>query len=207
MPEITAIRLDHSLTGEELPDSSAWEAVPPVAFCSDWRGEDADPQRETRVRFLWSDEYLFVQFLCRYRGIYVYDGGNTRRDRLWLRDVAELFIRPGTDDPKHYKEFEISPNGDWLDLDIDYGHKSILYCDIRSRVRIDTDARVWSAKLAIPFSCLTTAFSPNEVWRLNLFRIEGPEPVRFYSAWRPTFTTQPNFHVPEYFGELHFKPR
>lgn len=205
MPQITAVRLDHSVTGAGMPESSEWERAAPVAFCSDWRGEHADPQRETLARFLWSDECLFVQFLCRYRMIYVYDGGNIRRDRLWLRDVAELFIRPGTDDPKHYKEFEISPNGDWLDLDIDYGQKSILYCDLRSSVSMDTDARIWSAELAIPFACLTAAFSPDEVWRLNLFRIEGPEPARFYSAWRPTFTPQPNFHVPEYFGELRFK--
>ena len=120
--------------------------------------------------------------------------------------MAELFIRPGTDDPGHYREFEISPNGDWLDLDIDRGQKSILYCDLKSRVRIDADASAWSAELAIPFSCLTAAFHPDEVWRLNLFRIEGPEPDRFYSAWRPTHTAKPNFHVPEHFGELHFAP-
>ena len=176
-----------------------------VSFCSDWRGEHADPQRETQARFLWSDEFLFVQFLCRYRAIYVYDDGNCRRDQLWLRDVAELFIRPGTDDPGHYKEFEISPNGDWLDLDIDRGQKSILYCDLKSRVRIDADASVWSAELAIPFSCLTAAFHPDEVWRLNLFRIEGPEPDRFYSAWRSDLYRQTQFPRPGAFWRIAFR--
>jgi len=201
------MKTEAALTSTGLPGLSAWEKTTPVTFCSDWLGEHADRQRETRTRFLWSDEYLFVQFLCRYRQIYVYEGGNARRDQLWQRDVAELFIRPGTTDPGHYKEFEISPNGDWLDLDIDHGQKSILYCDLKSQVRIDAGASVWSAELAIPFCCLTDAFHPEEVWRLNLFRIEGPEPDRFYSAWSPTFTPKPNFHVPEHFGELHFKNR
>jgi hypothetical protein len=204
---ITAIKTEAPLAGTGLPDLSAWEKATPVAFCTDWCGEHADPQRETRARFLWSDDYLFVRFLCRYRRICVFDGGNARRDELWLRDVAELFIRPGCDDPGHYKEFEISPNGYWLDLDIDHGQKSILYCDLRSRVFIDEDAFTWSAELAIPLGCLTAAFHPDEVWRLNLFRIEGPEPGRFYSAWHPTFTSIPNFHVPEHFGELHFTGR
>jgi hypothetical protein len=204
MNRIVALKTEEPSTSAGLPGSLAWEKATRVSFCSDWRGEHADPQRETEARFLWSDEFLFVQFLCRYRTIYIYDDDNCRRDQLWLRDVAEIFIRPGSDDPGHYKEFEISPNGDWLDLDIDRGKKSILYCDLKSRVRIDADASVWSAELAIPFGCLTAAFHPDEVWRLNLFRIEGPDPDRFYSAWRSTYTPNPNFHVPEHFGELHF---
>lgn len=207
MTRITASKIEIPRTNTGLPEPSAWEQATPVSFCSDWRGENADPHRETQARFLWSDAFLFVRFHCRFRRIYVYDGGNVRRDQLWTHDVAELFIRPGTDDPMHYREFEISPNGDWLDLDIDHGQKSILYCDLTSRVLMDADASVWSAELAIPFNCLTDAFHPDEVWRLNLFRIEGPEPNRFYSAWRPTFTPKPNFHVPEHFGELLFTNR
>jgi hypothetical protein len=207
MNQVTAMRTGAPLTSSGLPDPSAWETALPISFQHDWRGEHSDPQRETRAQFLWSDEYLFVQFICRYRRIHVFDGGKGRRDQLWLRDVAELFIRPGRDDPMHYKEFEISPNGSWLDLDIDHGQRSILYCDLKSRVRIDDEAFTWSAELAIPLHCLSSEFNPDEVWRLNLFRIEGPEPGRFYSAWRPTFTPIPNFHVPEYFGELHFTSR
>jgi hypothetical protein len=53
--------------------------------------------------------------------------------------------------------------------------------------------------------CLTTGFVPEKTWHLNLFRIEGQEPERFYSSWRPTHTLLPNFHVPEQFGELRFR--
>lgn len=207
MNQVIALKLDKPLKNEALPSPSAWEKAQPVVYCSDWRGEHPDPQRETQVRLLWSHEFLFIRFLCRYREIYVYEDCNSRRDKLWLRDVAEIFIRPSGNDLRHYREFEISPNGDWLDLDIAPGEKSILYCDLRSRVFVDSDAYVWSADLAIPISCLTAAFNPDDVWSFNLFRIEGREPDRFYSAWQPTYTLQPNFHVPEVFGELHFKNR
>ncbi len=204
MGRIIAVKLETALGKDGLPRPAAWDKAPPVYFCRDWRGEHADPQRETEARLLWSREHLYVRFLCRYRGIYVYDGGNTRRDQLWLRDVAELFIRTGAEDPRHYKEFEISPNGDWLDLDIAQGTKSHLLCDLKSRVEVNPNARVWAAELAIPIHCLTLSFDPGTIWRLNLFRIEGEEPNRFYSAWQPTCTTRPNFHVPERFGELQF---
>jgi alpha-galactosidase len=34
--------------------------------------------------------------------------------------------------------------------------------------------------------------------------VEGATEPRFYSAWRPTGTAVPNFHVPEAFGQLIF---
>ncbi len=204
---VIAAKLETALDKEGLPDISAWEKASPVTFCTDWRGEDADPMRETQVRLLWSNEHLYVRFLCRYHELYVYPDNNSRRDRLWLRDVAEAFVRTGTDELRHYKEFEISPNGDWLDLDIDHGEKSDLLCSLKSRVIVSPDTRIWTAELAIPISCVTASFSPDDIWRLNLFRIEGRDPHRFYSAWQPTHTAIPNFHVPELFGELRFSDR
>jgi alpha-galactosidase len=207
MNRVIALELDTPLSDEGLPSASAWEKAPPVIFCSDWSGQHPDPQLETQVRMLWSHEYIFIRFLCRYRGIYTFKDSNSRRDKLWERDVAEVFIRPPGDKLGHYREFEISPNGDWLDLDIDHGERRILFCDLRSRVATNSDIRVWTAELALPVNCLSATLDPRDVWRLNLFRIEGRKRNRFYSAWRPTNTPQPNFHIPEAFGELHFETR
>ena len=205
MTQIIAVEMETPLDSEGLPISSAWEKAPPTVFCADWRGQNSTPSLETQARMLWSRKYLFIQFFCRYRELYVYDECNCRRDELWDRDVAEIFIQPPEEKLRHYREFEISPNGSWLDLDIDHGKKRILFCDLKSRVAVDSDRLIWNAEMAFPVSCLTTAFNPHDVWRLNLFRIEGREPNRFYSAWQPTNTPKPNFHVPEVFGELRFQ--
>ena len=207
---VIAARLLTTANQEGLPQRTAWEGAQPVVFCSDWQGQNADPQRETEVRLLWSREFLFLRFRARYREIHVFPEANTRRDQLWLRDVAEVFIQPDTDGPSRYKELEISPNGSWLDLDInldldiDEGRKADLQCALRSKVTVNALTRVWVAELAIPMSGLTGRFHPEAAWKVNFFRVEGPEPTRFYSAWRPTHTPQPNFHVPEAFGELRF---
>jgi hypothetical protein len=204
MERVIAARLRNGLCPDGLPGTHEWEGALPIAFCADWRGSNPDPRRETELRLLWSPEHLFARFRCRYRHIYAYEGRQGRRDRLWLRDVAEIFIQPEPNEIRNYKEFEISPNGDWLDLEIAPSRKLILECDLKTRVDVDAQAHVWTAELGIPLEKLTLRFDPGVSWRANVFRIEGEEPGRFYSAWQPTHTSVPNFHVPECFAELCF---
>jgi hypothetical protein len=90
-------------------------------------------------------------------------------------------------------------------LDIAPGEKRDLKSGLRRRVRIDEKSRMWKAELALPMKCLTPRFDPAGAWRVNFYRVEGPREPRFYSAWRPTGTPAPNFHVPESFGTLVFE--
>ena len=75
-----------------------------------------------------------------------------RRDELWDRDVAEVFLQPDRFGEKYYKEFEVSPNGQWLDLDITPEGLRHITSGMRSNVQIDEVARVWTAELAIPMA-------------------------------------------------------
>ncbi len=189
-----------------FPTEAAWERAHPVVFCSDWQGKNTDAQRATEVRLLWSPETLWVRFASRYRELYLYPESNQRLYRLWDRDVAEMFIQPPGDAGSHrYKEFEVSPNGNWLDLDVVSGRDTNLNCDVKTRATALARTKMWTAELAIPLKCLTANFDPNSTWRVNFFRAEGKDPARFYSSWHATNTPAPNFHVPEVFGELRFK--
>jgi hypothetical protein len=199
---IVAQRLSCALGPEGLPSSDAWHAAEPATFCHDWRGENADPQRQTETRLLWSPEFLFIRFDCSYREIFAKEGSNRRRDELWMEDVAEIFIQRSADELHRYREFEVSPGGDWLDLEINARQRSFLMCALRCRVVRNPEK--WIAEMGIPIDCLTPQFAPRETWRLNLFSIEGPEPNRFYSSWSPTYTPKPDFHRPEHFGKLLF---
>jgi len=192
---------------EGFPADGAWDCAPAIRFRQDWQGKNDDPQRETEVRLLWTREFLYFRFLARYRSITVFldaepDG---RRDQLWDRDVAEVFLQPAGSDPRCYKEFEVSPNGFWIDLDIGPGKKQDLKSGLKRRASVDETSKVWKAELALPMTSLTARFDHAEVWRINFYRVEGPNEPRFYSAWRPTRTAAPNFHVPFCFGELLFK--
>jgi alpha-galactosidase len=204
--EATAVALLGVADSEGFPSPSQWEAARPLRFCSDWQGKHPDPQRETEVRLLWTPETLFLKFRARYRTITVFpDAAPTgRRDQLWDRDVAEVFLQPNRADPWRYFEFEVSPNGMWLDLAIAPDEKIDLQSELRRRAVLHEHDNVWTAELAIPMKCLVAPFAPKAVWRANFFRVEGAAEPRCYSAWRPTNTPEPNFHVPAAFGALTF---
>ncbi len=202
---IAAHKLHSSLTSAGLPQSDAWESATPVRFCHDWQGRNADPQRETEVRVLWTTETLFLRFRARYRTLYTYENRDQRQPELWERDVAEVFLQPAGQSGRNYAEFEISPNGDWLDLAIKPDQTLDLNCMMKSKVVVDAAANIWTAELAIPMKSLTREFDPKLPWKLNFFRVEGAEPERFYSSWQPTNTPKPNFHVPEAFASLSFQ--
>jgi len=120
------------------------------------------------------------------------------------RDVAEAFLQPDSSRARFYKEFEVSPNGMWIDLDISPNGLADLKSGLQHSVFLDEKAHTWAAELAIPLKALTSNFDSNAVWRANFYRIEGTKEPRRYFAWQPTRTPQPDFHVPTAFGKLRF---
>ena len=206
---ITATQVVHEITLDARHPAADWGRTEGVAFCSDWQGKNADPDRQTSVRALWTAKTLYLRFECRYRELFLFDDSdaNGRRDHLWDRDVAEVFLQPDPSRPPYYREFEVSPNGMWIDLDIFPGGLSDLKSEMTRSVWLNHDNHTWTAELAIPLKALTATFDPREQWRVNFYRIEGLQEPRFYSAWQPTGTPQPNFHVPEAFGKLRFDRR
>jgi alpha-galactosidase len=206
LPTAYALLLMETVGAEGFPGAVSWETARAIRFERDWRGEQADPQRATEVRLVWNEQTLFLRFFALYRELRVFPDARPDgwRDELWERDVAEAFLQPGVGDARVYKELEVSPNGYWIDLNIAHGEKEAMRSGLRRRVVQDAAARTWTAELAVPMRSLTPAFDPRRSWRANFFRVEGKTEPRFYSAWSPTLTPAPNFHVPEAFGHLVF---
>ena len=204
--EILAALVEQDFPVNAAQPAPAWNSATPVIFCSDWQGKNPALDRETRVRALWTMHTLYLRFECRYRGLYVFPDSepNGRRDQLWERDVAEAFLQPDPSNQRSYKEFEVSPNGLWIDLDISPRAKLDLKSGMQRSVVLDEKGHTWFAEIAIPMKALTPQFDWKSVWRVNFFRVEGQQEPRGYYAWRPTHTPQPNFHVPEAFGRMRF---
>jgi alpha-galactosidase len=200
-----------AFTAQKIPLDAAqpaaeWQNANPIIFSSDWQGKNTDPGLETKVRALWSREYFYLRFECRYRETFVFEDSDPTgcRDHLWDRDVAEAFLQPDPSRERFYREFEVSPNGMWVALDIFPGGLADLKSGLRRSVVMDKKSQTWSAELEIPMKSLTTDFDPAAIWRANFYRVEGRREPRSYLAWQPTNTPQPNFHVPQAFGELRF---
>jgi alpha-galactosidase len=205
--QIVASRVASEIRLDAANSAPEWQSAQPVRFDSDWQGKNPDPTLETEVRVLWSNAFLYLRFVCRYSELFVFDDSesNGRRDHLWDRDVAEAFLQPDRSVERRYKEFEVAPNGMWIDLDISPSGLADLKSGLTRSVYVDTQRKLWTAELAIPMRCLTSSFDPRMVWRANFYRVEGRTEPRQYLAWQPTHTPHPNFHVPNAFGTLRFE--
>jgi len=204
--EIVATHIDHDLGLGDSRRENEWQNAIPITFHSDWQGKNADPGRETQVRVLWSRRHLYLRFDCHYRELFLFEDSdpNGRRDHLWDRDVVEAFLQPDPSARRFYREFEVSPNGMWVDLDIFPGGLADLKSGAQRSVVLNEKSRTWTAELAIPMKSLIANFEPSAIWRVNFYRVEGRKEPRAYLAWQPTNTPQPNFHVPRAFGRLRF---
>ena len=165
-----------SLDSAGFPPVNAWNQTNPIRFDADWQGQNADPNASTEVRLLWTPATLYLQFIARYRVITVFEDAEPtgRRDKLWDRDVVECFLQPDPSDPLHYYEFEVSPNGFWIDLDISHGQLRDLKSGLQRRVRIDKHANTWTAELAIPMKSLIQHFDPRAIWRVEFLPRRRP---------------------------------
>jgi len=205
--EIVAMRVSQEIKLDAAHPTPEWQNAKPITFCADWQGQNPEPARKTQIRVLWSPQTLYLRFECRYRELFLFpdSGSNGRRDHLWDRDVAEVFLQPDPSRERYYQEFEVSPNGMWVDFDIFPSGRADLKSAMTCSVVLDKASHRWTAELAIPIRSLTSSFDPNAVWRVNFFRVEGIQEPRHYMAWQPTHSPQPNFHVPSAFGKMRFE--
>lgn len=188
------------------PSSSFWSGADPIYMENDAHAAP-QPKYRTEIRTRWTKQNLYILFICPYEELYLKPNPNTSAEtnELWNWDVAEAFIGSDFKNIRRYKEFELSPQGEWVDLDINLDRHDDSGWEWNSgfevAARIDTAAHVWYGAMRIPYAAIDTR--PAEVGnmlRINLFRCQGPPPARRYLAWRAPM--RDSFHVPERFGIL-----
>jgi hypothetical protein len=124
--------------------------------------------------------------------------------------VAEVFINPEPERVSHYYEFEVAPNNQWIDLEIDKTKTPFNDATWDSHfdhaTRIDSEHQVWTSEIRIPFSPMKVeAIQPGTEWRINYYRADGPgdDSKRRFMCWS-TIPEGKTFHVPTRFGILKF---
>ena len=187
--------------------SQFWRGARPVYMENDSHGKRI-PRYRTEVWTRWTDKNLYFLFACPYEELSLKPDPNRENEtnQLWNWDVAEVFIGSEFADIKRYKEFEISPQGEWIDLDVDL-HKPhhedgwTWNSGFEVSARIDQAAHVWYGAMRIPYSAIDKRpATPGNTLRVNLFRSQGPESHRQEITWRAPMSE--TFHVPERFGLL-----
>jgi len=191
------------------PNSPEWGKAPRVTAGQDYFGQPvAGPPMEVRSR--WTKDNLYLFYICPYDDLNLKPDPNPAVEtrELWNWDVAEAFIGSDYEHINRYKEFQVSPQSEWVDLDIDRdnqkGQTGMAWnSGYTVKGRIDAQAKIWYGAMKIPWKAIDTRPpQKGRELRIGLYRISGHEPKKHY-AWRATGAK--SFHVPQAFGTLRLQ--
>ena len=212
---ITASFLPADFTPDGNLSKKAWTNAPHVMIDHDRFGKIAFPDSEAQVSSLWTPHYLYLAYRCRYRALNTYPGDSLKeRPGICDRDVVEAFIDPQPEGFTHYYEYEIAPNNQWWDLEIDLTHPQFTNDKWDSHFehvcKIDEQNKIWVVEMRIPVASMKVeAIHPGDQWRLNFYRCEGPgkgdDPGRRFMSWSPLPPGRNgSYHQPACFGIIKF---
>lgn len=196
---------DFALTAD--PNAPAWKDTAGVVADKGTRG-DAVANHRTEIRSRWTEKNLYFLFVCPYENLHLKSKPSVTAETnmLWEWDVAEVFIGTDFGNIKRYTEFQVSPQGEWVDLMIDRNPQPAVHdwrwnSGFEVKARLDRAKKVWYGEMRIPFSKIDTRPPrAGQEMRINFYRLQGPPPKRLLINWQPV--NSDSFHTPEAFGRL-----
>jgi hypothetical protein len=187
------------------PASPFWHDARVVAVEKDRFGNIV-PNFRAMVRTRWTQKDIYFLFVSPYDELHLKPNPTTQKEtnELWNWDVAEVFIGSDFNDIQRYKEFEVSPQGEWVDLDINLHNPHhedgwTWNSGFESAARIDESSHMWYAAMRIPFPAIDHQVPvAGHTLRINFFFSQGTPAHHHELAWQPPM--KQTFHVPERFG-------
>jgi len=176
-------------------------------------------KQATAVRVLYDATTLYVQFICQDKHIFAKAG--KLNDPVHLDSCVEFFLNPHPQKASAYVNFEWNCCGvQHTGFGPDRHVRKEITPDLAARMSIVTSVATprkeespadngWWLCAAIPFEVLeemtgsTVRPGRGTVWRGNFFRCGGKTDDQ-YACWNAISTPSPDFHRPEFFGELRF---
>ena len=200
---------------QDLISEKMWQDTPFINIdVYPWENNGYKPAVE--VRMLYSNLNLHIYFKVYEKQIkasYV-----NLNDPVCKDSCVEFFFNPKPKQDKRYLNFEINPIGTLLlgigeqrenrilidDLDLDI-------FQINTSVNIDNlehfNNDYWTVKYSIPFSFMEKYYGNLEltsgsIIKGNFYKCGDETEYPHFACWNPIQALQPDFHRPEYFGDL-----
>ena len=117
--QAVATYADRDSSPDTDPYSSFWSGASRVTAESDFYGRPV-PGHRTEILLQWTRENFYLLFVCPYQELHLKPDPDLTAEtyELWNWDVAEVFVGADFKNIRRYKEFEVSPQGEWVDLDV-----------------------------------------------------------------------------------------
>lgn len=129
--------------------------------------------------------------------------------RVWCDSCVEFFVKPFAGDDR-YINFEINPIGSMImSIGATRINRQTIVFEYKSLLELKTEVckEFWSAEFMIPFSMLYEIYiiadmkKPNSIFG-NFYKCGDETEFPHFGMWNEVISEKPDFHRPEYFGEL-----
>ena len=201
------------------PDDLAWKPAH-VAKIDQYSWQELEYYPETEVRFLYDDDNLYLLFTCTEKYIKATHVGH--QTEVWLDNCVELFTSPSPDLSEPYFNFEFNCLGYILlgvgkerigRIPVSVKELEEVHCQATYSEPVDLQdeaEKTWYLEVAIPFALISRhsgAGAPRSgtVWRANFNKCSESTIVVHHATWAPVKTKEPDFHRPDFFGEMVFE--
>jgi hypothetical protein len=210
--KVRRIHEDFSLPGEPR----FWEAIPPALVNHYlWLKNGYEPRVEARA--CYSPNFLYIFFKAWEPKIRI--RYTQFQDPVWKDSCVEFFIDPFPEKKLGYINIETNAVGAML---IHFGpgrgkresipREALGGFEIIPSVKKPVDgpygADMWTLAYRLPLALFDKYYrgkvAPGRLARANFYKCGDETEVPHYGAWNTVETPKPDFHRPEYFGQLVF---
>lgn len=174
-----------------------------------------------RAKMMYDDKFVYVIF--RVEDKFVRSVATSINGRIWEDSCVEFFFAPDVANPMAYFNLEINAGGYPLfhvkdpkrpgaPLPSEEDIKKIEIASTLPRT-IDPEIQkptVWSLEYRIPIEMLKQYSgvrqpAPGVQWNGNFYKCGDKTSNPHWLTWSEVGNPTPNFHLPQFFGALHFK--
>ncbi len=201
-------------------DKPFWQGVDPATIgLSHWPTQ-TDHEPTTEVKLQYDAGNLYVIFRVQDR--FVRAAATQIHGDVWLDSCVEFFFAPNAGHGTSYFNLEINCCGVPLMQTHDGPRTGTRFIDIEKCKKIEiasslqapiegeiAEPTAWTLEYRLPFEIFadTAEFTnpaPGVTWRANFYKCADESSHPHWITWSPITEEQPDFHRPDYFGELQF---
>ncbi|MEE9431767.1 MAG: carbohydrate-binding family 9-like protein [Melioribacteraceae bacterium] len=198
----------------EFDDPNFWNEIPSLVIDNYlWMNNKYEPKVEAKI--CYSDKYLFVYFNAHEKEITTtYTKIN---DPVYKDSCVEFFVNLFPNETNEYFNFEVNAIGTMYVGFGAIGNRKVLAEDDVNKIEIRSTIKKpivgtygnnnWEVFCKIPFSIFENnyklKFNSNAA-KGNLYKCGDDTKYEHYGTWNNIISKKPNFHLPNYFGNLMF---
>lgn len=199
--------------GHDLDGPDPWDKLPPLLVDHYlWLNNGYEPRVEARL--CWSSSFLYVKFRVGERPAPV--RYTKFQDPVYKDSCVEFFVDVFPEKRLGYVNFEMNAQGTLLAaFGPDRDHRKPLWPEDIAGMSVISGQEHWPevgdnwhVDYNIPLGLFRKLYGeeirPGDRAAANFYKCGDETPIPHYGAWSPVGTPTPDFHRPEFFGELVF---